>query len=54
MHRIELMPPVIEGQSAQFAWRVEPETALWRKTRFTLTFPVPPQPAGTAARSTPG
>jgi hypothetical protein len=39
MHRIDLMPPAVEGQSATFAWRVEPETALWRKTSFTLTFP---------------
>jgi hypothetical protein len=40
MHRIFLMPPTVEGQSVTFHWRVEPAGALYRKTNFTLTFPV--------------
>jgi hypothetical protein len=39
MHRIELMPPVIEGQVATFSWRLEPASALYHKTSFSLTFP---------------
>ena len=40
MHSIFLMPPIVEGQSVTFPWRVEPESALYSKTSFTLTFPV--------------
>jgi hypothetical protein len=39
MHRIDLQPPVVEGQAVTFRWRIEPETALYRKTTFTLMFP---------------
>jgi hypothetical protein len=39
MHSIFLMPPTVEGQSVAFHWRVEPESSLYRKTSFTLTFP---------------
>src|SRR3977135_2660158 len=39
MHRIDLMPPIVEGQVVTFQWRVAPESALYRKTSFTLTFP---------------
>jgi hypothetical protein len=39
MHRIFLMPPIVERQSVTFRWRVEPETTLYRKTSFTMTFP---------------
>jgi hypothetical protein len=39
MHRIFLMPPIAERQSVTFRWRVEPETTLYRKTSFTMTFP---------------
>jgi hypothetical protein len=39
MHRIELMPPVVERQSVLFRWRVEPQTPLYRQTSFTMTFP---------------
>jgi hypothetical protein len=39
MHRIDLMTPVVQGQTAVFRWQVVPETTLYRKTSFTLTFP---------------
>src|SRR5262245_50363749 len=39
MHRIDLMPPVVDGQVVIFGWRIEPPSALYRKTSFTLTFP---------------
>src|SRR4249920_821798 len=39
MHSIFLMPPIVEGQSVAFHWRVEPESALYRKTSFTMAFP---------------
>src|SRR5436305_14724481 len=39
MHRIDLSPPVLDGQTAIFRFRVEPATALYRKTSFALTFP---------------
>jgi hypothetical protein len=33
------MPPVVDGQVITFRWRIEPISALYRKTSFTLTFP---------------
>ena len=39
MHKIDLMAPVVEGQTAVFRWQVAPETTLYRKTSFALTFP---------------
>src|SRR5882724_7501473 len=39
MHRIDLSPPVVDGQTAIFRWQVEPATPLYRKTSFALTFP---------------
>jgi hypothetical protein len=39
MHSIFLMPPIVEGQSVIFHWRVEPESVLYSKTSFTLAFP---------------
>jgi hypothetical protein len=40
MHLIFLMAPTVEGPSVTFHWRIEPESALYRKTSFTLTFPM--------------
>jgi hypothetical protein len=37
--QIELMPPQIDGQRVTFRWRVDPESALYRRTEFTLGFP---------------
>ncbi len=37
--KIHLMPPVLDGQTVLFQWRVEPATALYRQTRFTVSFP---------------
>jgi hypothetical protein len=39
MHRIDLSPPIVDGQKVTFRWRVEPATTLYRKTQFTLMFP---------------
>jgi hypothetical protein len=39
MRQIHLEPPQIEGQTATFRWRVEPESALYHRTHFTLRFP---------------
>jgi hypothetical protein len=39
MHRIDLIAPVVDGQTAIFRWQVAPETTLYRKSSFTLTFP---------------
>jgi hypothetical protein len=39
MHKIELMPPVIQGQTAIFRWQVSPEAKLYRNTHFSMTFP---------------
>lgn len=33
------MAPVVDGRTAIFRWQVAPETTLYRKTSFTLTFP---------------
>src|SRR5262249_23751606 len=38
-HKVELSAPVIDGQSVVFSWQVEPQTTLYRKCRFTITFP---------------
>jgi hypothetical protein len=50
MHRIDLMPPSIEGQVVTFRWRVDPESALYRKTSFSLTFPGSVDLSGVPAR----
>jgi hypothetical protein len=39
MHRIDLLAPVVEGQSVTFRWAAEPAATLYRKTSFTMTFP---------------
>jgi hypothetical protein len=39
MHKVELSAPVISGQDVIFDWRVEPKTALYRESRFKITFP---------------
>ena len=39
MRQIRLEPPLVQGQSATFRWHVTPETALYRKPKFTLRFP---------------
>ena len=39
MRQVHLMAPVIQGQTVTFQWRVEPESALYRQTRFTISFP---------------
>lgn len=39
MRQIYLEPPLVQGQSAIFRWRVTPETPLYRKQEFTLRFP---------------
>jgi hypothetical protein len=39
MRKIHLMAPVIQGQTVTFQWRVEPESPLYRRTHFTISFP---------------
>ena len=39
MRQVHLMAPVIQGQTVTFQWRVEPESALYRRTHFTISFP---------------
>ncbi len=39
MHTVYLAAPAIQGREVTFRWRVEPATALYRKTFFTMTFP---------------
>ncbi len=39
MHVIRLQPPQICGRTVRFSWTVEPETALYRQSEFTLEFP---------------
>jgi hypothetical protein len=38
-HKIYLLMPEIDGQTVIFRWRIEPTTALYRKSSFRLTFP---------------
>jgi hypothetical protein len=38
-HKIHLLMPEIDGQTVIFRWRVEPMTALYRRSSFRLTFP---------------
>lgn len=45
MRKIYLMPPLIQGQRVHFQWRVEPQSDLYRKTSFILTFPDSVDPA---------
>jgi len=39
MRKIHLMPPIIDGQTAKFQWRVEPPSTLYQRTSFTIIFP---------------
>jgi hypothetical protein len=39
MHKIYLYPPSLNGQTATFSWRVEPNVSLYRRCRFQMTFP---------------
>lgn len=39
MRNIYLTPPLVQGQQVHFQWRVEPQSDLYRKSGFTLTFP---------------
>lgn len=39
MNRIELLEPEVGARSVSFRWRVEPASALYHRTSFTLEFP---------------
>jgi hypothetical protein len=39
MNRISVRPPEVSGQVVTFRWCVEPATALYRATQFSLRFP---------------
>jgi hypothetical protein len=39
MRKIHLEPPLIQGQTATFRWRIEPATDLYRQSHFSLRFP---------------
>ncbi len=39
MREIHLEPPLVQGRSATFRWRVTPRSPLYHKTEFTLRFP---------------
>ncbi len=38
-HVIRIAEPVVAGQTARFAWTVEPASDLYRRTTFELSFP---------------
>jgi hypothetical protein len=39
VHKIYLCAPLVQERSVSFKWRIDPPTALYRQTHFTMDFP---------------